>query len=178
MSIWHSLFKRKSKVAQEQVGTKNKPSKPPDKTKSTNDEVKPHLAETFTEKDNVGSRHDTYSRASSYWMARISSPKKDPFTMFVFDDANSAREALLELPCIHVAVDSHQLICTEVLILGYYPVDGGKYEALICGDDLTHELWEQARANFTRHGGNVKTSLSRRDVLSFPNLRQPLSPKI
>jgi hypothetical protein len=159
VSIWHSLFSRKSKVGQKQVGNNNKPSQSPYKMDSAKGEVKTPVAKTFTEKDNLGSRHDTYSQASSYWMARITSPKKDPFTMFIFDDADSARKALLELPCINLAEDSHQLICTEVLIFGYYPVDGGKFEALICGDDLTHELWEQARTSFARYGGRCKNEL-------------------
>lgn len=111
---------------------------------------------SFTEKDNRGTRHDTMSVASSYWIARMSSPKKDPFVLYDFDAEKDARQALLELPCIHVAADSGKLICTEVLIFGYYQADSGKYEAIICGDDLTHELWEQAKASFIKHGGRPK----------------------
>lgn len=106
---------------------------------------------TFMEKDNKGTRHDTLEIASTYWLARISSPKKDPFVMYTFDNEKDAREALLELPCIHVAEDSKKLICSEVLIFGYYPTGQGKYEALVCGDDLTHEVWQQAKESFARH---------------------------
>ncbi len=124
----------------------------------------------FAEKDNMGTRHDSLSLANSYWMTRISSPKKDPFVMYTFDTEKDAREALLELPCIHVAEDSQKLICTEVLIFGYYPTAEGKYEAVICGDELTHELWEQAKASFSKHGGRRKNDLE-------PEKQAPSAPK-
>ncbi len=114
---------------------------------------------TFTEKDNKGTRHDTLDIASSYWMARISSPKKDPFVMYTFDNDENARKALLELPCIHIAEDSQKLICTEVLIFGYYTTEQGKYEAVVCGDDLTHELWQKAKESFAKNGGQRKNDL-------------------
>jgi hypothetical protein len=120
---------------------------------------KEETPKSFNERDNKGTRHDSLGIASSYWMARISSPKKDPFVMYTFDNDEDARKAFLELPCIHIAQDSQKLICTEVLIFGYYPTEQGKYEAVICGDDLTYELWQQAKESFTRHGGNRKNDL-------------------
>jgi hypothetical protein len=113
----------------------------------------------FREKDNQGTRHDTLSLANSYWMARISSPKKDPFVVYTFDSAEDAQNALLELPCIHLAEDTKNLICTEVLIFGFYPTEQSKYEAVVCGDDLTHELWQKAKDSFAKHGGTRKNDL-------------------
>jgi hypothetical protein len=113
----------------------------------------------FMEKDDMGTRHDTLTKASTYWFARISEVKKDPFVIYTFDKGEDAQKALLELPCIRIAEDSHNLICTEVLIYGYYPTEEGKYEAVICGDDLTHELWEKAKESFARHGGKRKNDL-------------------
>lgn len=110
----------------------------------------------FAEKNNRGTRHDTLSVASSYWTARITSPKKDPFILYAFDAEKDARDALLELPCIHVATDSGKLICTEVLIFGYYQTEAGKYEAILCGGDLSHYLWEQAKTSFIKHGGRPR----------------------
>jgi hypothetical protein len=86
-------------------------------------------------------------------------PKKEPYVMYTFDTPQDAEAALLELPCIHVAEDSHKLICTEVLIFGYYPTEEGKYQTVIGGDELTHELWEQAKASFARHGGHRRNDL-------------------
>lgn len=114
---------------------------------------------TYRGRDNRGTRHDTLDKASSYWMARIASSRKDPFVMYVFDRPADARAALLELPCIHEAVDTHDVISTEVLIFGYYRTEQGTYEALVCGDDLTHALWEQAHESFARHGGRKKNDL-------------------
>jgi len=125
---------------------------------------------SFTAKDNMGTRQDSLSLANAYWLARISSSKKDPFVLYTFDTEKDAREALLELPCIHIAVDSQNLICTEVLVFGYYPTDDGKYEAIVCGDELTHELWEQAKASFSKHGGNRKNDLE-------PEKRVTIAPK-
>lgn len=135
-------------------------------------EKKEQDRKTFTERDNMGTRHDDLSLATTYWMARISSPKKDPFVLYTFDTGKDAREALLELPCIHVAEDSQKLICTEVLIFGYYPTKGGKYEAIICGDELTHELWEQAKASFSKYGGRRKNDLEpERHAAPFPKAK-------
>ena len=110
-------------------------------------------APLFQEEDNRGTRHDTERIASMYWLLRVASPKKNPFVLYAFDRAEDAREALLELPCIHVAEDSNKLICTEVLIFGYYKTKRGKYEAIVCGADLSHDLWMQAKKSFIAHGG-------------------------
>jgi len=122
-------------------------------------EPKEQTGKSFTEKDNRGTRHDTLDIASWYWMARLGSPKKDPFVMYTFDNDEDAKKALLELPCIHMAEDSQKLICTEVLIFGYYKTEQGKYEAVVCGDDLTHELWQMAKESFAKHGGQRKNDL-------------------
>ena len=84
---------------------------------------------------------------------------KTPLLVQSFESEKDAREALLELPCIHVAEDSKKLVCSEVLIFGCYPTEQGKYEALVCGDDLTYALWQQAKESFARHGGHRKNDL-------------------
>ncbi len=123
----------------------------------------------YTENDNVGTRQDL-KQAKAYWMARMKSIQKDPFVLYIFDSEEDAQKALLELPCIHVAVDSQELICTEVLDFGCYRTDEGNYHAIVCGSDLTHELWEQAKASFSKHGGRRKNDLE-------PEKRSPSVPK-
>lgn len=108
------------------------------------------------EKDNRGTRHDTEDIASSYWMTRISQTKKDPFVLYSFDTEKQAKDALLELPCIHEAEDTGKLICTEVLIFGCYKTQKGTCESVICGGDLTHDLWDKARKSFIKHGGKPR----------------------
>jgi len=122
--------------------------------KSTNDEGQGQ--HSFTEKDNMGTRQDTMDQAVTYWMARNIQQKFDPFALYVFDRESDARDALLDLDCIHVAKDTGKLICTKTLIFGYYLVENGKYEAIICGDDLTNELWAAAKESFIKHGGARK----------------------
>ena len=78
-----------------------------------------------------------------------------PFVAYDFDNEKDAREALLDLPCFHVAEDSKRLICTEVLDFGCYQKASGPYSAFICGKDLTHELWEQAKTSFAKHNGTI-----------------------
>jgi len=110
----------------------------------------------YLEKDNRGTRQDSESHANAYWMSRMLSPKKDPFIMYTFVTEKDAREALLELPCIHVAEDSKKLICTEILTFGCYSTTSGICEAIITGDDLSYELWEQAKESFIKHGGKPR----------------------
>jgi hypothetical protein len=50
------------------------------------------------------------------------------------------------------------LICTQRLIFGHYEIED-VHEAILCGDSLTVELWEQAKASFAKHGGQPKTEL-------------------
>jgi len=126
------------------------------------------IATTLRERDDRGTRHDSIEKASAYWMTRISMPKKDPFVMHTFDQKEDARSALLELKCIEVAEDTNNLICTEILIYGYWRTDEGTYEAVICGDELSYELWEQARESFARHGGRLKNELEPEDRAAKP----------
>lgn len=107
----------------------------------------------YFERDNRGTRQDQLGEASAYWMARNVSQKFDPFVMYVFEDARNAQAAFLELDVIKLASDSGKLICTEPLIYGYYRTESGKYEAILCGNTLTHELWAKAKDSFARHGG-------------------------
>ncbi|HUP62952.1 MAG TPA: hypothetical protein VNA69_21345 [Thermoanaerobaculia bacterium] len=113
-------------------------------------------SDSLRERDNRGTRFDNASVASSYWMARISSPKKDPFLLYTFPTEAGAREALLQVPCIRVASDSGNLVCTEVLTFGCYANESGGYEAFLCGADLTHDVWSQAKASFVSHGGKPR----------------------
>jgi hypothetical protein len=113
---------------------------------------------TYYEKDNRGTRHDTHLIASGYWLTRLGSRKSDPYLLYEFNTENAASNALLELSCIHKAVDSGKLICSEVLIFGCYQSENGKFEAVLCGGDLSHDLWKQAKSSFIKHGGIKKES--------------------
>jgi hypothetical protein len=114
------------------------------------------ISNSFTEYDNLGTRICTMEESVNYWQVRNISQKFDPFVLYIFDEEIDARNALLELDCIHVAKESGNLICTIPLYFGYYRRDDGKYSAMICGGDLTHELWLNAKDAFTKHNGHRK----------------------
>ena len=63
-------------------------------------------------------------QAAAYWVSRMPKTIKDPFVLHSFATAAEARAALLELPCIQMARSTHNLICTEVLVFGHYPIEG------------------------------------------------------
>lgn len=125
--------------------------------------------ETYRERDNVGIRQETLLQATAYWTARLAGRNSDAFVLYVFDEEADARDALLELGCMHVARDSGKVICTETLVFGYYKVAEGVYEAMVCGDDLSLDLWETARSSFSSHGGSTKEERA-------PEARQASSP--
>jgi hypothetical protein len=110
----------------------------------------------YREKDNRGTRHETLDQAGNYWIARNVQQKFDPFALYVFDNEKDAKQALLELDCMHVAEDTGKIVCTETLIFGCYKRNDGKYEAIVCGDDLSIYIWESAQMSFSKHGGVKK----------------------
>ena len=113
----------------------------------------------YRRRDNLGIHIRLLSEADTYWSARQQdSSLKEPFVLFTFPGMSTAYEAFLELPCIHHTKDAG-LICTEVLYYGMYSDERGSYEVFIAGHDLSHELWDQARAGFIKHGGTIKGDL-------------------
>jgi hypothetical protein len=127
---------------------------------------------TSRESDNVGTRMDTHELARAYWTSRQGLEHKEPFALYEFRDESSARRALLELPCIHVASDTKKLISTETLIFGCYRVfNGPVFEAIVCGDDLTVALWRRAVDAFKKHGGARKNDLKPSMIAKPPETR-------
>ena len=111
---------------------------------------------TFLEVQNRGTTHDTWEVANAYWLAHMFSDI-GAWVLYEFVDGKAAREALLEVDCIHEAADTGNLICTEVLVFGVYQRNDRKYEAVLLGKGLSHERWAAARESFLRHGGRCKS---------------------
>ena len=88
-----------------------------------------------------------------YWNTRITSRSHEPFVIYRFNTEAEAKAALLEIPSIQSAEDSSALICTSVIMYGFYQREHGKFEAMVCGNDLTHDEWRIAKESFTKHGG-------------------------
>ena len=110
----------------------------------------------YLEKDNRGTLYENKDQILSYWSSRQRTQNFTPFVMYVFKNGEDAREALLSLDVIHEAIDSKKLICTETLQYGYWGWDDGSFEAFLCGKDLSHSLWKEAKLAFTAHGGTLK----------------------
>src|SRR5262249_32228720 len=127
----------------------------------------------FFEKDNLGTRHDTERIATAYWMTRLMEPASDPFILYDFQSEKAARDALLELPCIQVAQDSGNLICTEVLIFGHYPTKEGWHEAVICGRLFSRALFDAAKTSFVKHGGRPHLQGERAPEIDAPAPAKP-----
>jgi hypothetical protein len=113
-------------------------------------------ADGFVEGDNLGTRVETLSQASSYWLARQVQQKFDPFALYIFEREGAARAALAEQPYIHRAMDSGQLVCERTLMFGCVENEAGEFEAIVCGEELTRADWSAVRDAFIRHGGRCK----------------------
>ena len=86
-----------------------------------------HSIEEYYEKDNLGTRQDTLSKAELYWISRRMSDRQPPYTLFIFSSRESAENALLELPYIHKAKDTGNFISREPFVFGYYHTKKLKY---------------------------------------------------
>jgi hypothetical protein len=119
---------------------------------------------TFMEKDNVGTRQDSLEKANAYWLGtRLQMDEKPPFSLYTFKSAQDAEDALLELPFIHKATDTGNLICEKVMEFGYYRVEADNYEAILSGFDYTPDEFKQAEASFKKHNGVLKNNLEPSD---------------
>ncbi|MDR2773973.1 MAG: DUF805 domain-containing protein [Tannerella sp.] len=120
---------------------------------------------TYYERDNRGMRVETMQQSMAYWLGeRMQSARKDPFTYYVFTNADDAKNAMLDLPFIHLAADSGKIVCDELFRFGYFAVTNngvftGEYDAFVAGADFTLNLWEITNEIFTKHNGKRKNDL-------------------
>lgn len=128
--------------------------------KQDNSQIEIKRVQQYYERDNMGTRHDMVEKANAYWLGeRFQMETKPPFTLYTFTSGSDAEKALLELPYIHKATDSGNLICDEVYIFGCYKVGEGNYEAIVCGKDLSYDDFLKAEEAFKKHGGTLKNNL-------------------
>lgn len=106
-------------------------------------------------KFNFGNYHNTFAKAHEYWMSRRFGWKNKPqFTLFTFENAKDAEEALLEMDFIHKY--NGELICDRMMEYGYYETEQGIYEVILAGFDLTLDEYHKAEESFEKYGGKVK----------------------
>ncbi len=114
------------------------------------------VQKVFKDAENSGMRLTDVTDANTHWMLVRTSGRVEPGLVYVFHRLIDAREALLGVSCIHVAEDSGALISTEAITFGCYELNDGNYEAVVCGEELRPELYEEAVRSFTRHRGKPK----------------------
>lgn len=113
------------------------------------------------EAKNMGSRQDTQSQATAYWLSRMGMSVKPPFALYTFANKASGEAALLELPFMQRASDTGKIICTRMMTYGCYAVTEnnvpiGTHEVLVSGSDLTLDEYNKAEEAFKKHGGKLK----------------------
>ena len=110
----------------------------------------------YYERDNVGTRFTSADQAGAHRLVTRNAGIEEPCIDYCFKSESDARSTLMEVPCIKVARDSGNLVCTEILKFGvfkrYSDVDDA-FIALLEGKDLTHDLWIAAKTAFERRGG-------------------------
>ena len=113
----------------------------------------------FEESDNLGTRCDTESRGNAYFVS-LFQKDPEPILFYFFNTEAQAIKALSEVSCIEVAKDSGKLISTKILTFGVFPAveedDHRTWAALIAGNNLTHDLWSEARDCFVANGGRMR----------------------
>ena len=110
---------------------------------------------TYLAKDDMGTRHDNSDTAEGYWMKRNADGDGSFFILYHFPSTDNARRAFQELGFIKVAQDTGQIICTEVLVYGYYTRYDGKVSGVLAGRDLTVEDYEAGKNAFEKYGGKL-----------------------
>lgn len=113
----------------------------------------------FYEKDNRALRIQRLSQADEFWNEYEKWRPNTPFLRYVFDNQPQAIEALLSISCIHQAVDTGHLICTEPITLGCYRIIDGRYEAFLAGEKLTYRIWSEATEKFSSRHGKYRNQL-------------------
>lgn len=105
--------------------------------------------------DNKGIYHNSEEIATEYWLERKTLKKFEPFLLYKFSDEGDAVRSLLEVECIKIAEDTEEIICLEELIYGYYQVETGDYEVVLCGSALNNSLFLSAKKSFETNNGEM-----------------------
>jgi hypothetical protein len=122
----------------------------------------------YTSRDNLGTRVSTADEVYAQTMGYEVRGKSVACVVYEFPGKGRAEvlAAMLHLPCMHMAVDTKELVCCEPMEFGVYenePEDERSksvWEAILRGEALTAELFELARLAFTQHGGVQVTAVA------------------
>ncbi len=124
----------------------------------------------FTESDNRGTFQGNLKAATDYWNRRKALRKFEPFILYEFTDASEAVAGLMSLDYIKIAMDSEELICLKQLIYGYYELENGNYEVILCGEKLDEKMIAKAEQVFKENNGKLINSKK-------PEIKKPFEPE-
>lgn len=126
-------------------------------------------AQTWLEKDNLGTRIKDYAHAKSIDLLNINTGI--PVISYSFHSLDNCIKSMCDLDYIHIAKDTHQLICTEVLTFGVVKSPTGIFETIILGKGLSQRMFLSARTSFLKYGGEriaeVVSNEQNSDNISF-----------
>ena len=109
------------------------------------------------ERENAGTRITTYAGAYAE-TNRVRNGTPVPYLVFEFPSQAAALGALKELPFIHTAVDSGNLISSEMISFGYYAINPAAYHVILCGFDIAAQTWRDAKFILEDEGGRLLAS--------------------
>lgn len=111
---------------------------------------------TYKDADNRGIRLESAADANAHWSVVHSHQREEPCVIFGFEQRCHGHDALLALDYMVEAEDTKEVISLAALTFGYYELNDGTYEAVVCGATLTPEQWQHAVEQFARHHGRKK----------------------
>jgi hypothetical protein len=83
--------------------------------------------------------------------------KGHPFLCFTFNDEAHAKNGISSISFIKKASDTNEFISLEILEYGCYETEKtGKWEVIIWGENLTIEMFNEAKSNLEKAGGVMK----------------------
>jgi hypothetical protein len=144
--------------------------------KSKEVKVKPSQ-NTYSEKDNHGTRQETVQMANAYWYNRnFGTGKSEPFLLYAFSLESEAKKALTEVDFIHITVDTGNLICTRICHFGYYATQAGHWEVIIAGSDFDKNDFIRIQEIFKKNNGMLINERSPEDGASIQSDPIEISP--
>jgi hypothetical protein len=143
---WRQLFGSRS---QSQSSTTEKPAQPATPSRR------------LSEKDNVGTRYETYQHFLAFWTTYCRGSAKFPVIVYDMRKKKDTMDAMLSLPPVKTASDSGNLISTEILHFGvfpyvvdaYAPVKETVWRFFLAGEPITLALYDAAIASCQKYNG-------------------------
>ena len=122
------------------------------------------VPEPYTESMNLGTRYESYSAASAYWLTkRYGGSRCTPFALYIMPDVQAGWDALAQFPYISKAADTGKLITDRLAQYGSYEYErSGETicEAFFASDDISSGEFVDMEKVFAARGGKLMDKVS------------------